>query len=144
MERSVFGVIELNDKVCSKAENAVQFMPFKIDSDGKANVENYFNIYTKEESGFLRNSVRGRPVIGKVESVPNDLRGVVLQKTGRLGNIDAECTLRTKFAFKNYIHWNYDKEPIKREPLREAFEFRHIAEEVSFILENIHLFVAIF
>lgn len=52
--------LELNIDQLSSEELKMHYIPAKIDSNVSANVDNYFNIYTKEEkAGYFSNSLRG-------------------------------------------------------------------------------------
>lgn len=52
--------LELNMDQIKSEKLKIHYIPAKLDSDVSANVDSFFNIYTKEEdAGFLSNALRG-------------------------------------------------------------------------------------
>lgn len=52
--------LEINIEQLKSEELKIHYIPAKIDSNVTANVDTYFNSYTREEKGgFLSNALRG-------------------------------------------------------------------------------------
>ncbi|XP_055855398.1 uncharacterized protein LOC129918724 [Episyrphus balteatus] len=109
----------------------VQYFPAEIESDGEANVNEYFNNYTVSENGHLTNSLRGFPLDGIEFQVPSNLKGLVFQES--LNTSDENCgkLFRVAGTFDNFTYWNYDKVPSAADGLRQAFEVLAVADELN-------------
>lgn len=121
-------------QVENKRPMHLHYLPAKIVGDGEcADVDKYFNNYSREApeygSGVLTNSLRGYPLIGRRESVPNGYKGIVLQET------DPNLTdrqLRLTGTFDEFTYWNYDKVPSKGDGYQQAVNMLQVAEAVIY------------
>lgn len=120
-------------QVENKRPMQLHYLPAKIVGDGEcADVDKYFNNYTRKAAefgaGVLTNSLRGYPLLGKRESVPEGYKGLVLQET------DPNLTdrqLRLTGTFDEFTYWNYDKVPSNGDGYQQAVNMLHVAEAVS-------------
>ncbi len=127
--------ISADEKVLAKQEESphqLQFVPANITHNGPANVQSYFTqfVFHDAERGCLRASLRGRPLDGKVVSLPDGVSAFVLQ-TGRddgLRSDDHKRTLRVVKACKDMTVWNYDKVPSKDDKFNQALGWLDMAE----------------
>ncbi|EDW09928.1 uncharacterized protein LOC6580129 [Drosophila mojavensis] len=111
----------------------LHYLPVKIDGNGEcANVDKFFNNYTRESSeygpGVLTNSLRGYPLVGKRESVPKGLKGVVLQETDPH---QEQRQLRLTGTFEEFTYWNYDKVPSKGDAYQQALILLDVADALA-------------
>lgn len=125
--------IEINNKLLNTKENQLNlhYLPAKIQGDGQANVEKYFDPYTHKEHGFLSNALRGYPLQGEVLKVPEGYKGIVVQETRKPLDEQADRTLRIKGTFEEFTYWNYDKIPSLSDGYKQALQILNLAEVVS-------------
>ncbi|XP_017124333.1 uncharacterized protein LOC108144180 [Drosophila elegans] len=118
----------------SKSVN-LHYLPAKIDGDGEANVEEYFNNYTREATdfgnGILTNALRGYPLVGEKLKVPEGYRGLVIQETEKPINESSDRQLRLTGVFEDFTYWNYDKVPSNGDAYRQALLLADVAEALS-------------
>ncbi|KAH8402222.1 hypothetical protein KR009_010493 [Drosophila setifemur] len=128
--------LDINGKNLAKSKTLdLHYLPAKIDGDGEANVEDYFNNYTREAtdygSGILLNALRGYPLIGERLKVPEGFKGLVLQETDKPLSEFADRQLRLTGVFEEFTYWNYDKVPSNGDPYRQALLMADVAEALS-------------
>ncbi|XP_067633434.1 uncharacterized protein [Eurosta solidaginis] len=120
-------------KVTKASENPLNlhFLPVKVNGDGIADVDNYFNPYTREEHcGILSNAVRGFPLKGEILKVPLTHTGYVLQETGEALNSEGSRNLYVSGSFDRFHYWNYDKIPTRADPYKQAIQLLNLSEEL--------------
>ncbi|XP_030565069.1 uncharacterized protein LOC115765563 [Drosophila novamexicana] len=120
-------------QLANKRPLQLHSLPAKIDGDGEcANVDTYFNNYTREASeygsGVLINALRGYPLLGKREPVPDGYRGVVLQETDPN---QEQRQLRLTGTFQDFTYWNYDKVPSKGDGYQQALIMLEVADALA-------------
>ncbi|KAI8039812.1 hypothetical protein M5D96_007236 [Drosophila gunungcola] len=98
----------------SKSVN-LHYLPAKIDGDGEANVEEYFNNYTREATDL----------------VPEGYRGLVIQETEKPINESSDRQLRLTGVFEEFTYWNYDKVPSNGDTYRQALLLADVADALS-------------
>ncbi|XP_075160525.1 ribonuclease H2 subunit C [Haematobia irritans] len=124
--------IEINKQIWDEPNNLqMHFLPAKINGDGVANVDSYFNVYTRRENGCLKNCLRGYPLEGEEKSVPSNYKGLVLQETRKPLDEEADRILRVKGTFKNFTYWNYDKIPSAADGYNQALQLLDIAHNLA-------------
>ncbi|XP_017079118.1 uncharacterized protein LOC108113127 [Drosophila eugracilis] len=128
--------LDFNSKNLAKSKHLdLHYLPAKIDGDGEANVEQYFNNYTKEAtdfgSGILTNALRGYPLMGEQLKVPAGFRGLVLQETSKPISESSDRQLRLTGAFEEFTYWNYDKVPSNGDAFRQAILLVDVAKALS-------------
>ncbi|KAH8277979.1 hypothetical protein KR018_012201 [Drosophila ironensis] len=128
--------LDCNGKNLAKSKSLdLHFLPAKIDGNGEANVEQYFNNYTRDSvecgSGVLTNALRGYPLMGERLKVPEGFKGLVLQETERPLSESADRQLRLTGVFDAFTYWNYDKVPSNGDAYRQAILMADVAEAVS-------------
>lgn len=125
--------IEINNKQLNTESGNLKlhYLPAKIQGDGPANVEKYFDPYTRAEDGVLTNSLRGYPLQGKVLKVIDGYKGLVLQETRKPLDEAADRILRIKGSFEEFTYWNYDKIPSNADGFHQALQVLDIAKVVS-------------
>ncbi|XP_013119430.2 ribonuclease H2 subunit C [Stomoxys calcitrans] len=127
-------IIEINSKqICGdeKSNLNMHFLPAQIKGDGDANVDSYFNVYTRQEQGVLTNSLRGYPLQGKTKSVPTNYKALVLQETQKPLDEEADRVLRIKGSFNEFTYWNYDKIPSASDGYNQAMQLLDIVGALS-------------
>ncbi|EDW91769.1 uncharacterized protein LOC6531248 [Drosophila yakuba] len=128
--------LDFNGKNIAKSnELELHFLPAKIDGDGEANVDHYFNNYTREATefgrGILTNALRGYPLMGEKLKVPEGYSGLVLQETEKPISNSSDRQLRLTGVFKDFTYWNYDKVPSNGDPYRQALFLADVAQALS-------------
>ncbi|XP_016994606.2 ribonuclease H2 subunit C [Drosophila takahashii] len=128
--------LDFNGKNLAKSKQLdLHYLPAKIDGDGEANVEQYFNNYTREASefgqGILTNALRGYPLMGEQLKVPEGYRGVVLQETEKPISEASDRQLRLTGVFEEFTYWNYDKVPSNGDAYRQALLQAEVAQALS-------------
>ncbi|KAM7342321.1 ribonuclease H2 subunit C [Cochliomyia hominivorax] len=125
--------LEINNKLLNTEENQLKlhFLPAKIQGDGQANVEKYFDPYTRKDHGILTNALRGYPLQGEILKVPDGYKGLVLQETRKPLDEEADRTLRIKGCFEDFTYWNYDKIPSLSDGYKQALKVLNLAEVLS-------------
>ncbi|XP_017148572.1 uncharacterized protein LOC108159626 [Drosophila miranda] len=128
--------LDFNGKNLAKGKSLhMHYLPAKISGDGEANVETYFNNYTREApeygSGMLTNALRGYPLVGERMKVPEGYKGLVLQETEKPLSESADRQLRLTGVFDEFTYWNYDKVPSNGDPFRQAMLMADVAKALS-------------
>lgn len=101
----------------------VQAIPATIHHNGEANIETHFkSISTTEQQ---QNTLRGRPLQGKVVNLPPQVQGYVIKE----GKTKEWETLRT---FDKISVWKLDDSPDNEKELHGALEWIDIAQLVYF------------
>ncbi|XP_016976450.1 uncharacterized protein LOC108042619 [Drosophila rhopaloa] len=129
-------VLDFNGKNLAKSKTMdLHYLPAKIDGDGEANVEQYFNNYTREATecgnGILTNSLRGYPLVGEQLKVPEQYRGLVLQETEKSINKSIDRQLRLTGVFEEFTYWNYDKVPSNGDAYRQALLMADVGQALT-------------
>ncbi|XP_043641559.1 uncharacterized protein LOC122612181 [Drosophila teissieri] len=136
--------LDFNGKNIAKSKELdLHFLPAKIDGDGEANVDDYFNNYTREAtefgSGILTNALRGYPLMGEKLKVHEGYRGLVLQETEKPISNCSDRQLRLTGVFKDFTYWNYDKVPSNGDPYRQALFLTDVAKALSQPISEVDL-----
>ncbi|XP_027238125.1 uncharacterized protein [Penaeus vannamei] len=116
----------------------VQFVPCKIEHDGEAEVEKFFNTYVREEKNdeegkeekVLKGTLRGYPLSGCVIDVPKGYTGIVLKETRPTLNSEESRTMRVISQFKQFTYWNWDREPSRGDKYQQAMDWAEIADVI--------------
>ncbi|XP_055309755.1 ribonuclease H2 subunit C [Sitodiplosis mosellana] len=106
----------------------LQFIPASVEESAIANVDQYFNNYTTEVDGFLKNSLRGFPLNGCQFQVPESHRGIVFQEDQRPLDENAERTFKVSGIFNEFTYWNYDKVPSDNDKLKQALDWNNFSK----------------
>ncbi|XP_017050003.1 uncharacterized protein LOC108094073 [Drosophila ficusphila] len=128
--------LDFNGKNLAKSKSVeLHYLPAKIDGDGEANVEQYFNNYTREAtefgSGVVTNALRGYPLVGEQLKVPEGYRGLVLQETEKPISESYDRQLRLTGVFDEFTYWNYDKVPSNSDAYRQALLLVDVTKALS-------------
>ncbi|KAH8331387.1 hypothetical protein KR074_002027 [Drosophila pseudoananassae] len=128
--------LDFNGKNLAKSKSLdLHYLPAKIDGDGEANVEQYFNNYTREAtdygSGVFTNALRGYPLMGQQLKVPEGFKGIVLQETEKPLSESSDRQLRLTGVFEAFTYWNYDKVPSNGDAYRQALIMSDVAQALA-------------
>ncbi|KAH8285206.1 hypothetical protein KR054_006183 [Drosophila jambulina] len=128
--------LDFNGKNLAKSKSLdLHYLPAKVDGDGEANVEEYFNNYTREApeygTGMLTNALRGYPLVGERLKVPEGFQGLVLQETEKPLSESSDRQLRLTGVFEEFTYWNYDKVPSNGDAYRQALVMADVAQALS-------------
>ncbi|XP_020799709.1 uncharacterized protein LOC110177354 [Drosophila serrata] len=128
--------LDFNGKNLAKGKSLeLHYLPAKVDGDGEANVQEYFNNYTREASeygtGILTNALRGYPLVGERLKVPEGFQGLVLQETDKPLSESSDRQLRLTGVFEEFTYWNYDKVPSNGDAFRQALVMADVAQALS-------------
>ncbi|XP_034652646.1 uncharacterized protein LOC117891335 [Drosophila subobscura] len=128
--------LDFNGKNLAKSKTLnLHYLPAKVNGDGNANVETYFNNYTREApeygSGVVTNALRGYPLVGHRIQVPEGYKGIVLQETEKPLSESTDRQLRLTGVFDEFTYWNYDKVPSNGDPYRQALLMADVAQALS-------------
>ncbi|XP_045541363.1 ribonuclease H2 subunit C [Papilio machaon] len=126
--------VENNLKDSNNSEQVKQkahYVPCKIESDGNANVEKYFEPYvTENEHGELTGTFRGHHLDGVRMSLPNGYRAVLVTEAKKPLAEDADRRFQVAGGFKEFVYWNWDKKPSKNDNIVKGFEWMDIADAI--------------
>ncbi|ELR11397.1 Ribonuclease H1/H2 small subunit [Acanthamoeba castellanii str. Neff] len=139
------------------SEVTLHYMPFLIDYEGEAPIQNYFVVESErvkqEEEGsmstlststssssssasaapgddILRASFRGRLLRGKTLPLPSDYQGLVLQEaTGR--GADGEKQWHVSGQFSEWTYWNHDTRPYPSDQPQQWMGWLHLSQQVT-------------
>ncbi|CAD0206984.1 unnamed protein product [Chrysodeixis includens] len=111
-------------------EQKAHYVPCKIEEDGPANVDKYFEPYVLEEDGDLTASFRGYPLDGTKMTLPEGYRAVVITEAKRPLAEDAERKFQVAGGFKDFTYWNWDKKPSKNDNLVKALDWIDISDAI--------------
>ncbi|XP_031620432.1 uncharacterized protein LOC116338975 [Contarinia nasturtii] len=106
----------------------LQFIPASIENTTKANVDQFFNIYTTTVDGFLKNSLRGFPLNGCKFQVPDSHCGIIFQESEKPLDENTDRTFRAFGIFNDFAYWNYDKQPSDNDKLKQCFVWNDFAK----------------
>ncbi|XP_013188962.1 ribonuclease H2 subunit C [Amyelois transitella] len=110
-------------------EQRAHFLPCKVEADGPANVQKYFEPYVQEtENRELTATFRGRLLNGKKLELPQGYEAVVVTEAKRPLAEDADRRFQIAGGFKEVVYWNWDKQPSKNDNLVKALDWVDIAE----------------
>ncbi|XP_063372111.1 ribonuclease H2 subunit C [Cydia amplana] len=111
-------------------EQRAHYVPCKVEEDGPANVEKYFEPYVVEEDAELTASFRGHPLDGTKMSFPEGYRAVVATEAKRPLSEDADRKFHVVGGFKDFVYWNWDKKPSKNDNMVKALDWIDIADAI--------------
>ncbi|CAH0731215.1 unnamed protein product, partial [Brenthis ino] len=112
-------------------EQRAHYVPCKIEEDGPANVNKYFEPYVIEnENGELSATFRGHQLDGVKMQLPEGYRAVVLTEAKRPLAEDADRKFQVAGGFKEIIYWNWDKKPSKNDNIARALDWVDLAEAI--------------
>ncbi|KAL4702065.1 hypothetical protein ACJJTC_009233 [Scirpophaga incertulas] len=111
-------------------EQRAHYMPCKIEEDGVANVNKYFEPHITEKDGELTASFRGHSLDGVKMLLPDGYRGLVVTEVKKPLAEDADRRFQVAGGFKEIIYWNWDKKPSKNDNLVKAMDWIDIAEAI--------------
>ncbi|CAG4971119.1 unnamed protein product [Parnassius apollo] len=112
-------------------EQRAHYLPCKIEADGAANVEKYFEPYVVEkENGELSATFRGHPLDGVKMSLPDGYRAILVTEAKKPLADDADRRFQVAGGFKEFVYWNWDKKPSKNDNIVKAFDWIDIAEAI--------------
>ncbi|CAK1592581.1 unnamed protein product [Parnassius mnemosyne] len=112
-------------------EQRAHYLPCKIEVDGAANVEKYFEPYVVEnENGELSATFRGHPLDGVNMSLPDGYRAILVTEAKKPLADDADRRFQVAGGFKEFVYWNWDKKPSKNDNIVKAFDWIDIAEAI--------------
>lgn len=142
----MFGEIQLklpknNEK---SVEKLAHFVPAAIEGEGKINIEQHFDLYTRHrKDGLLSNALRGRPLVGERISLPTSSgRAFILQKNS--SECDNASDLKRHFqsvgVLSELTYWSYDGSKENMKNFKNILEFPYIAQVVS---ESIGLIISL-
>ncbi|KAL7022591.1 hypothetical protein ACKWTF_012302 [Chironomus riparius] len=119
-----------NDQLNSQEELKVHYVPAAVNNNGVIKIDEYFNNYTIEENGVSINALRGFPLKGIENKVPENMQGLIFRENEKLQIDDAERLLKLNGKFEKFMYWNYDKNPSENDAFRKAFHYLKLAEEL--------------
>ncbi|XP_075989863.1 ribonuclease H2 subunit C [Anticarsia gemmatalis] len=111
-------------------EQKAHYIPCKIEDDGPANVQKYFDTYVKETDGELTASFRGHPLDGAKLKVPEGYSAIIVTEAKRPLAEDSERKFQVAGGFKEFINWNWDKKPSQNDNIVRAMDWIDISEAI--------------
>ncbi|XP_028156805.1 ribonuclease H2 subunit C [Ostrinia furnacalis] len=112
-------------------EQRAHYVPCKIDEDGQANVNKYFEPYvTKNDDGDLTATFRGHKLDGTNMELPKGYRAIVVTEAKKPLAEEADRRFQVAGGFKELVYWNWDKKPSKNDNLTRAMEWIDISEAI--------------
>ncbi|XP_063995223.1 ribonuclease H2 subunit C [Diachasmimorpha longicaudata] len=113
----------------TEMDTVLHSMPCKIYGDTPANVSTYFTPYIrKSDDKHYDASFRGYPLQGKVITVPEGYKGLVLHEQKKPANPKKERKFVSTGGFSKFTYWNFDKLPSKNDTIVSALDWIDIAE----------------
>ncbi|XP_015123723.1 ribonuclease H2 subunit C [Diachasma alloeum] len=114
-----------------KEDTVLQSIPCKIYGDTPANVSAFFTSYIKKtDDKHYDASFRGHPLHGKVISVPEGYKGLILYEQKKPANPKEARKFVSTGGFSKFTYWNFDKLPSKNDAIVLALDWIDIAEAV--------------
>ncbi|KAJ8308404.1 hypothetical protein KUTeg_013278 [Tegillarca granosa] len=128
-------VTVINTNSYSSVENdstRCHLMPCEIQYDGEAKATEYFepSIRNKDTpaGSFMTSSYRGRPLLGDVVKVPEGYVGIVVKETNKVYTEEEDRDLNVTHRFKEFVHWNLDKEPSDDDKIKQALQWINLSK----------------
>jgi len=122
----------------SNSSVKVQYLPFRVEFDGQANVLQSFTSLSKEtelsdgENKVLRNQFRGRPLVGSEIKIPDSYTGVVVTDSKPRAQIqhdnDSDKNLNLLTDFNAFTYWNWDQPPSAMDSPRKLMDMLELAQ----------------
>ncbi|XP_069750257.1 ribonuclease H2 subunit C isoform X2 [Narcine bancroftii] len=114
----------------------VHLLPVDIESNGSANVDQYFTPAVQEHKGEMQVSYRGRMLQGRDLLVPSGYVGLVLKEDQQLCAEEEERTVRVKSAYSSLTYWNLESHPTPDDTVVMAMSWPQIAHAVHAPVEG--------
>ncbi|KAG6461585.1 ribonuclease H2 subunit C [Manduca sexta] len=112
-------------------EQKAHYIPCKIEADGAANVDKYFEPYVTETSeSELTGTFRGHPLDGSKVTFPEGYRAIVVTEAKRPLGEDADRRFQVVGGFKEFVNWNWDKKTSKNDSIVKAMDWIDIADAI--------------
>jgi len=123
--------INASPEIMNKSENgaSIQYLPCSIDFTGTSDIEERFSKFTEkdDDTEILSNSIRGFPLQGKILSVPENYKGIIVE-SGKSGLTKQDKSARVTSCFEQMTYWNYDRAPSQADAWQQALEWTKVAE----------------
>ena len=110
----------------SDSKTVCHSIPCKVDSDGSANVDKYFEPtirQSEKDSSVLLSSFRGRPLVGRQIDLPQNSSAFLIKESK-----NGEFVANDKFD--QIIHWNLDKTPSESDTLPQVVQWIQVSEAI--------------
>jgi ribonuclease H2 subunit C len=121
--------LNLKKKINKNEKHRIQKLPFKINHEGKANIEKYFNeIIKTENNNEYTSSFRGRPLRGKEIIIPETLIGVICKEERDKKEEDVKY-YKTETTFENFTNWCLDSNPDNDTSIINSIKYIQIQSE---------------
>lgn len=130
----MYAVIELNKKLVEQPEINVHFIPASIEGEGKINIKEHFDLYTRtSQNQSLSNALRGHPLVGEKVTLPTTMQTFILQEQMVEGSSSLEMArkFQSRGTLSEFNYWTYDNSNECRQHFQELLDFPQIAQVVS-------------
>ncbi|XP_063801160.1 ribonuclease H2 subunit C [Pseudophryne corroboree] len=114
----------------SAAREPIHLLPFHIQRQGAAKVNEFFVPAVRESLGGKEVSFRGRTLRGQEVSVPDGYMGVVLREDNKPCSEEEDRTLTVRSTFQSFTQWNLETIPSADDVLVMSLAWPKIASMV--------------
>ncbi|XP_041037979.1 ribonuclease H2 subunit C isoform X1 [Carcharodon carcharias] len=130
-------VIELDlSSMKDPPRDGLHLLPAEIESDGDANVHQYFTAAIQEREGEMQVSFRGRALRGRDLPVPLGYVGLVLKEDHEPCLEEEDRRLRVKSAFSSMTYWNLETPPTADDSVVMVMSWTQLAEAIHGPVED--------
>ena len=107
----------------------LHYLPCHIEKDGPANVDQYFSSYMRSEGQppIYNTSLRGRGLEGKTCSLPEKVRGIIVQEQSVMTEDQARIGAHVG-SFTQFTRWEWDKKLSDEDPLNKALHWFKLSQ----------------
>ncbi|XP_028314549.1 ribonuclease H2 subunit C [Gouania willdenowi] len=108
----------------------VHLMPCEIQSNGSAQVSQFFTATTKDHKSEKTVSFRGRGLKGQELSCPQGYTGLVLKEVHKPSSDQEDRTVRVSSVFDKLTYWNLETPPNSDDTVVMAMDWPELAEGI--------------
>ncbi|CAB4022296.1 Ribonuclease H2 subunit C [Paramuricea clavata] len=117
-------------KSASEVSN-VHFLPCKIQHNGEAKVDEYFQCSIKgEPDGKQQVSFRGRILQGETMNVPEGYYGYVLTEDRKPVTDEEDRSFKVSNKFSKFTYWNLEDTPSLNDKIKKAMQWVNISSAI--------------
>ncbi|KAM5138550.1 ribonuclease H2 subunit C [Mantella aurantiaca] len=114
----------------SAVREPLHLLPCVIQSQGAANVREFFTPALREGSGGKEVSFRGRILRGQEVTVPDGYMGIVLKEDNKPFSEEEDRSLTVRSSFQSFTQWNLETPPSADDVLVMSLSWPKIAAAI--------------
>ncbi|XP_075044754.1 ribonuclease H2 subunit C [Mixophyes fleayi] len=114
----------------SADQEPLHLLPFHIQRQGDAKVNEFFNPAVRESLGGKEVSFRGRTLRGQDVAVPAGYMGIILKEDDKPCSEEEDRSLTVRSTFQSFTQWNLETVPSADDVLVMSLAWPKIASMV--------------